>query len=176
MVNDRINSFDESRLNLQKNRSVCCAHRANSVAQIQPQDRKGPHRLGNDNKDCHCSEAQRLCEIGMNLFRLLHIALDSRNPLRISTTWSKMATECCCCWSIVVKEKLLLERLTLANVFFVDFRLWNVCFCSTFNEHCHFSSEKRWDSQNVFNFSVKSTFRKQNHGNRPGLCVWIHKP
>ena len=82
IVNDRIISFHESRLNLQKNRSI---------AQIQPQDRPGPHRIGNNSKDYHCSEnTQRLCEIGMNLFRLFQMAQDSapsrRNPLRISTT------------------------------------------------------------------------------------------
>ena len=36
-------------MSLQKNRSVC-----DSIAQIQSQDRKNPHRIGNNNKDFHC--------------------------------------------------------------------------------------------------------------------------
>ena len=46
-------------------------------------------------------------------------------------------------WLFFLKEQLLLEELTLANLFFVNFLRGNVCFRFTSNENCHFLSKKR---------------------------------
>ena len=56
------------------------------------------------------------------------------------------------CWLLVVvdvewlyySERIIIVRWAdLSDVFFVDFRRKNVCFCLTSNENCQFSSEKQ---------------------------------
>ena len=57
---------------------------------------------------------------------------------------------------VVPKESLLSDGLTLA-IFFVDFRLKNVCFCFTSNGNSHFSSEKRLPQNGLLIFLWKET-------------------
>ena len=54
-----------------------------------------------------------------------------------------------------------MKGLTLA-IFFVDFRRYNVCFCFTSNENCHFSSEKTVRPQN----GLLIFFGKETHSEK----------
>ena len=84
---------------------------------------------------------------------------------------------------------IIVRWADLSEFFFVDFRLQNVRFCFTFNENCHFSSEKRLLPKRVVDFPrERDTFRNKimeivedfdekvttttvNPGNRRGFCV-----
>ena len=91
---------------------------------------------------------------------------------------------------IILKEKILLDGLTLAICFRRFSSVKCVCVCFTSNENCHFSSEKNdYLPKRVVDFPLeKDTFRKKimeivedfdekvttttvNPGNRRGFCV-----
>ena len=68
-------------------------------------------------------------------------------------------------WSVILQEQLLLERLTSANLFFVD----KMCFCFTSNESFHFSSEKRLPPQNLVVDLLLENTHSEKHQNLRGF-------
>ena len=94
-------------------------------------------------------------------------------------------------WLYYSKRICFDEKADLTDCF-VDFRRKNVCFCFTYNENCHFSSEKTITPQNGLLILIgkethsetkswkwlriltkKVTTTTVNRGNRRGFCVSI---